>query len=562
MATVTKTIGMNGLEGFVIKVEARILKGVPTMSIIGLADKAIKESRDRIEACFNTMSMRFPKGRIVFNMLPQDVQKSGGYLDLPMFLSLAMECGEICPDNISLEETVFFGGISLCGDLESFNGMLPMLIQARQNGIRYAVLPNACMAEAVKVHGIQCFGFDTIHDLVDWFEGRMRHTPRSEAAKLLPAISNLDFSQVKGQDHLIKFVLAAAAGGHNLLLIGPAGCGKSMIAKRIETILPDMNEDEALEVMAIHSVAGSPRSPEKAMRRPFRSVHYNASANAIIGGGTNAKPGEITLAHNGVLFLDELPEFSRTALEALRQPLEDRVVRVARVKQTNVYPANFMLVAAMNPCPCGNFGSGKCICSPHKVRTYRQRISGPILERMDIQKFMNKVDLFEDANARHSTKRKGGGEGGGDAAAVAPSSPSDTLLHHDRPSRDPESCTQAQNPQNSQSPNASASLKKKVEMARSIQAERFKGEDGVWTNAQMDVALIDRYCVIDAASSELIQSAHDASQFSARSYHKILKVARTFADLDGAANIRREDVVSALMSRDLDRIEATPLKGW
>lgn len=542
MATVTKTIGMNGLEGYVIKVEARILKGVPTMSIIGLADKAIKESRDRIEACFNTMDMRFPKGRIVFNMLPQDVQKSGGYLDLPMFLSLAIECGEISTDHVSLEETVFFGGISLCGDLENFSGMLPMLIQARQNGIRFAVLPNACMAEAVKVHGIQCFGFDNIHDLVEWFEGRMRYTSKSSETAKPPAVSNLDFSQVRGQDHLIKFVVAAAAGGHNLLLVGPAGCGKSMIAKRIETILPDMNEDEALEVMAIHSVAGAARSQDDAMRRPFRSVHYNASANAIIGGGTNAKPGEITLAHNGVLFLDELPEFSRAALEALRQPLEDRVVRVARVRQTNVYPANFMLVAAMNPCPCGNFGSGKCICSPHKVRTYRQRISGPILERMDIQKFMNKVDLFEDTSGRNKSQGK----------CAADDDKTDPSQHIER---------SRQNLRN-ESPNASAHLKKKVEKARAIQAERFKGQDGVWTNAQMDVSLIDRYCAIDEASSALIQSAHDSNQFSARSYHKILKVARTFADLDGAADIRREDVVSALLSRDLDRIDATPLKGW
>lgn len=546
MATVTKTIGMNGLEGFVIKVEARILKGVPTMSIIGLADKAIKESRDRIEACFNTMGMRFPKGRIVFNMLPQDVQKSGGYLDLPMFLSLAIECEEINPDHVSLDETVFFGGISLCGDLENFNGMLPMLIQARQNGIRFAVLPNACMAEAVKVHGIQCFGFDNIHDLVEWFEGRMHYTSKSAAATKPPAISNLDFSQVRGQDHLIKFVVAAAAGGHNLLLVGPAGCGKSMIAKRIETILPDMNEDEALEVMAIHSVAGAARNHEDAMRRPFRSVHYNASANAIIGGGTNAKPGEITLAHNGVLFLDELPEFSRAALEALRQPLEDRVVRVARVRHTNVYPANFMLVAAMNPCPCGNFGSGKCICSPHKVRTYRQRISGPILERMDIQKFMNKVDLFEDANARNCVQGK----------LAADADKSDLSMRTRKPIQNPTNILKPDNP------NASVHLKKKVEKARAIQAERFKGHDGVWTNAQMDVTLIDRFCAIDEASSALIQSAHDSNQFSARSYHKILKVARTFADLDGAADIRQEDVVSALLSRDLDRIDATPLKGW
>lgn len=548
MATVTKTIGMNGLEGFVVRVEARILKGMPTMSIIGLADKAIKESKDRIEACFNTMSMRYPKGRIVFNMLPQDVQKSGGYLDLPMFLSLAIECGEISPDHVSLDETVFFGGISLCGDLETFSGMLPMLIQARQNGIKYAVLPNACMAEAVKVHGIQCFGFDTIHELVEWFEGRMRYMPKIEADVKPTALSTLDFNQIRGQDHLIKFVVAAAAGGHNLLLIGPAGCGKSMIAKRIETILPDMSEDEALEVMAIHSVAGSARSREEAMRRPFRSVHYNASANAIIGGGTNAKPGEITLAHNGVLFLDELPEFSRAALEALRQPLEDRVVRVARVKQTNVYPANFMLVAAMNPCPCGNFGSGKCICSPHKVRTYRQRISGPILERMDIQKFMNKVDLFKDSGMSNSGLNQG-----------------KSCSDNERSDRLSLSMKQAHvlpNSQTAESATTSAHLKLKVEKARAIQAERFKNHAGVWTNAQMDVTLVERYCAIDASSAALIQSAHDSSQFSARSYHKILKVARTFADLDGAAGIRQEDVVSALLSRDLDRIDATPLKGW
>lgn len=536
MATVTKTIGMNGLEGFVIRVEARILKGVPTMSIIGLADKAIKESRDRIEACFNTMSMRYPKGKIVFNMLPQDVQKSGGYLDLPMFLSLAIECGEISPDQVSLEETVFFGGISLCGDLETFSGMLPMLIQARQNGLRYAVLPNACMGEAQRVQGIECFGFDTIHELIEWFEGRIRYKPKPLEA--LPAFtkSTLDFDQVRGQAPLLKFVVAAAAGGHNLLLIGPAGCGKSMIAKRIETILPDMSEDEALEVMAIHSAAGLTRSPSEARRRPFRNVHYNASANAIIGGGTNAKPGEITLAHNGVLFLDELPEFSRAALEALRQPLEDRVVRVARVRQTNVYPANFMLVGAMNPCPCGNFGSGKCICSPHKVRTYRQRISGPILERMDIQKFMNKVELFRDT-----------GRTGHESGRSEVSSGLEALG-----SKAGEAYVKV----------SSEQLKMMVEKARAIQAARFKTEPGVWTNAQMDAALVERHCRIDAESETLMLSAHDASPFSARSYHKILKVARTFADLDGAPNIRKEDVVSALMARDLDRIEATPLKGW
>lgn len=529
MATTMKTIGMNGLEGYVIKVQAYVLRGVTQVNIVGLADKAIKESRDRVESCFDMLSLRYPKGKIIINLTPGDVKKNGGYLDLPMFLSLGTECGQLSPDSIGLEETVFFGGISLDGALETFTGIMPMLIEAKKAGFKNAVIPNACMPEAVRVKGLNCFGFDTIHELVDWFEGRMVYYPKAIEPAKPQQLSRLDFDQVKGHGHLLKFVLAAAAGGHNLLLVGPAGCGKSMIAQRLETILPDMSDEEALEVMAIHSVAGILRSSEEAVKRPFRSVHYNASANAIIGGGSNAKPGEISLAHNGVLFLDELPEFSRVALEALRQPLEDRKVRVARVNKTNVYPANFMLVAAMNPCPCGNFGSGSCTCSPHKVKSYRQRISGPIMDRMDIQKFMSKVDLF--------VEEKVIAPNGGYVDGASPGG-----LPHE--------------------PLSSAMLKSRVLQARAIQAERFLGVDGVRTNAQMDAKLVEQHCVIDQSSTALIQSAHATNQFSARSYHKILKVARTFADLDGSASIRKEDVVSALMARDLDRLDATPLKGW
>lgn len=553
MATTIKTIGMNGLEGYVIKVQAYVLRGVTSVNIVGLADKAIKESRDRVESCFDMMSLRFPKGKIVINLTPGDVKKNGGYLDLPMFLSLGTECGQLSPDGVELEETVFFGGISLDGELEAFTGMMPMLIEAKKAGFKNAVIPNACMSEAARVRGLNCFGFDNIHGLVEWLEGRVVYYPKAIEPPKPLQVSRLDFDQVKGQEHLIKFVTAAAAGGHNLLLVGPAGCGKSMIAQRLETILPDMNDDEVLEVMAIHSIAGILRSPEEAVKRPFRSVHYNASANAIIGGGSNAKPGEISLAHNGVLFLDELPEFSRVALEALRQPLEDRKVRVARVNKTNVYPANFMLVAAMNPCPCGNFGSGSCSCSPHKVRSYRQRISGPILDRMDIQKFMSKVDLFGADPVQNltpiSARSVGSGDpcGGGLLVQSGPLSVQGTGDEDEPTGGDPKT---------------SASLKARVIKAREIQAERFKTLDGVRTNAQMDAKLVEQYCAIDQASSELIQSAHAANHFSARSYHKILKVARTFADLDGSESIRREDVVSALMARDLDRLDATPLKGW
>jgi len=317
----------------------------------------------------------------------------------------------------------------------------------------------------------------------------------------------IDFNEVQGQEAMLEYIVVAAAGGHNLLMIGAPGCGKSMIAKRIPTILPSMTEQEALETTKIYSVAGMLKGKGHLIKeRPFRAPHHNASTNALIGGGNNATPGEISLAHNGVLFLDEIAEFSKKTLDALRQPMEDKQVTISRVKYTNTYPAGFMLVAAMNPCPCGNYGSDKCRCSDYEVIKYRQRLSGPIMDRMDIQKYVqpvNFINLSEYAFGKSSKE-----------------------------------------------------LRERVELARGIQKKRFEKIAGINCNAQMGHALIKEFCELDAECQRLLQVAYDRFKYSARTYYKYLKVARTFADLDGVAGIRKKDVASALMARDLEKEKA------
>ncbi len=321
--------------------------------------------------------------------------------------------------------------------------------------------------------------------------------------------SRLDYYDVVGHGHLMKYITASAAGAHNILMIGPPGCGKSMIAKRLPSILPELTKDEAIEVMAIQSVSGSLGVDHGNLTRPFRAPHYNTSPNAIIGGGTYAMPGEISLAHNGVLFLDELPEFSRQTIDALRQPLEDHVVTIARVKQSNTFPANFMLVAAMNPCRCGHYGTGACKCSPTEVRKYRQRISGPIYDRIDIQKYLSKVDVMK----KHDDSER---------------------MH-------------------------SADIRDQVLQARAIQEKRFKDVLGVSTNAQMETMHIKTFCKLDSECETLMENTYAKYPFSVRSYNKIMNLSRTFADIGGSEKIRKEDVISALMARDLDKEDAMRL---
>jgi len=507
MASVIKTVGIIGVEGYPIEVQVKVIAGPTAMTIVGLGDQAVKEAKERIEAAFDQIDCVFPKKKIIVNLSPSDIKKSGTYFDLPMIIGLMLESEQLSPRDNNMDEIVFLGEVGLTGELGHFRGVIPMVIEAMRRGYKKVVLPMESFSEASKVEGIQVFAFQTLKQVVMWLEKRMVYEPPNPVKTESRALkSRLDFADVKGHGALMHYVMAAAAGAHNMLLIGPPGCGKSMIAKRIPSILPDLTEEEAIEVLAIHSVAGSTvHNNNHENFRPFRSPHYNTSPNAIIGGGINAMPGEISLAHNGVLFLDELPEFSRQTVDALRQPLEDRIVTVARVRQTNTFPANFMLIAAMNPCKCGYYGSNNCKCSPNEVRKYRQRISGPIYDRMDIQKYMSKVDFMADSLESSSL--------------------------------------------------SSTDMKNKVIAARNIQTKRFKGLSGIRANSQMDTQLTGQFCKLNSECQSYLNSAYEKMPFSARSYNKILNLARTFADLDAAENLRLTDIIAALMGRDLEKEE-------
>jgi magnesium chelatase family protein len=389
-------------------------------------------------------------------------------------------------------------------------GILPMAIEAKKKGINNLIVPKDNLQEASLVSDINIFAFETLIDVVKFLEGTSTYNNFLEIYKENHKISRdylLDFEDVQGQDSLIEYIVVSAAGGHNIIMSGSPGCGKSMIAKRIPTILPMMTEREALEVTKIYSVAGLLKNKGTLItERPFRAPHHNASMNALIGGGNNAIPGEISLAHNGVLFLDEIAEFSRRTLDALRQPMEDGVVTVSRVKYTNSYPASFMIVAAMNPCPCGYYGDSRCKCTDYEILKYRQKISGPILDRIDIQKYAQPVDFMELSNYSNGKTSK--------------------------------------------------ELRERVERARFIQVKRFRRLDKINCNAEMTPAMIKEFCALDEDCNRLIQLAYERFRFSARSYHKYLKVARTFADMDESKNIRKEDIIKALMSRDLDKEQA------
>jgi len=506
LATVIQSIGIEGIQGYPIAVQVKLLGGVPVMNIVGLGDQAIKEAKDRIESAFDHLGLTFPKKKIVVNLSPSDIRKRGTYLDLPMLIGLLIESEQLFPAIDDLDKVIFLGEVGLSGELNHFNGVLPMVIEAKNAGYKKVVVPRASLIEASRCTGIEILGFDLINQVLKWMERRYHYRP--EPIPPLPQVEKKgdDYSEVNGHQQLLRFVTAAVAGSHNILLIGPAGCGKSMIAKRIPTIMPDLTEEEALEVMIVQSVAGVLGTDHGTMNRPFRAPHYRVSTNAIIGGGTYAKPGEISLAHNGVLFLDELPEYAPQTIEALRQPLEDRCVTVTRVRQSNTYPANFMLVAAMNPCKCGNFGTGHCICTPKEVKKYRHRISGPIYDRLDIQKYVNKVDFIDHMAC---TKRI-----------------------------------------------SSSEMKTHVVRVRQIQTKRFKGIGGLRTNSQISGRYLNEFCPLDINCTKLLEETFEKFGFSGRSFNKILCLARTFADLDESRDIRRQDIVSALLARDLDKENA------
>ncbi|HAS73692.1 MAG TPA: magnesium chelatase, partial [Clostridiales bacterium UBA8960] len=439
MASQIKTIGINGIEGYVVDVQVKVLGGPFTMNIVGLGDVAVKEARDRIESALVHMNMKFPRKKIIVNLAPSEIKKTGTSYDLPILIGLLLETKQLEPIDLNLKEVVFIGEVDLNGELNNSRGILPMVVEAKRRGFKRVVLPLNSLKEATMVKDIELLAFENIEAVIKWIEKSIYQTKMVVESSHQENRLKMNYSDVKGHEHMLKYVALAAAGNHNMLMIGPPGCGKSMISKRLPTILPPLSEDEALEVMAIHSVAGTLKHDMSKLTRPFRSPHYNTSPSAIIGGGSYAMPGEISLAHNGVLFLDEFPEFTRQTLESLRQPLEDKKVTISRVKQTNTFPANFILIAAMNPCPCGYLGSTKCSCTPFEIKKYRQRISGPIYDRIDIQKYLSPVNLF------------------------------DTSVHSSKVT--------------------SEQMSMRVAKARAMQSERFKNER-IRTNSQMDAAEI------------------------------------------------------------------------
>ena len=505
MATVVKSFAIQGIDGYLIDIETKIMEGQPMITIIGLGDLAVKEAAERIQSSIDESGYVFPKKRVIISLAPSDKRKSGSHFDLAMAIGVLQQNADIAVKDLS--EYGFIGELSLDGRLRACRGILPMIITAQKSGIKKIIVPSENMNEASLVHGIEIIGLNNLDEVIRYLEGKnimgdAIHPDAREEMKNMEL--NLDFADVKGQNELIDAVILAAAGGHNMLMIGEPGCGKTMIAQRIPTILPQMTDEECLEVTKIYSISGILPNGHALMRnRPFRAPHHNASLNALIGGGMNAMPGEVSLAHNGVLFLDELAEFSRHTLDALRQPIEDKKVSISRVNGTHTFPSNFMFVAAMNPCPCGYYPSSRCRCTDYEIIKYRGKISGPIMDRIDIQKEVHPVDYFG--------------------------------LNEEPPAM------------------SSAEIRMRVEKARKIQQMRYKSEDGINCNAQMSTSHIQKYCVLDDASLKLLKEASEEYGYSARVIHKLLRLARTSADLDGEENIRLSDVQKVLSCRDLDK---------